>query len=345
MKSINIPNEELINLAQNHTINEIANLYLCSRSTISKKLQQLNIKARKPKKIVSEQGRKNISLAKIKFYKENPDKHNWKRNDKLKSVPCEKVKEWLKSKNIEFISDYNIPESDRNFAIDIAFPDKKIGIEINGNQHYNKDGTLADYYQKRHNHIENLGWKLYELHFSICFKIHEIENLIPTILNSINKVNFNYKIYIKPIKEKFCRKCKIKISNQSTHCKKCAPRKSKLKSHSIEELKEIVWQKPISHISKKMNCSDNGLIKFCLRNNIQLPPMGYWMRRRSGYSHEESLVSQKRIQKPAKRFTEEQVLEIKRLLSIGELSLREIGKQFNAHHTTIRNIKYGKTYI
>jgi DNA-binding transcriptional MocR family regulator len=92
MKSINIPNEELINLAQNHTINEIANLYLCSRSTISKKLQQLNIKARKPKKIVSEQGRKNISLAKIKFYKENPDKHNWKRNDNLNRFHAKRLK-------------------------------------------------------------------------------------------------------------------------------------------------------------------------------------------------------------------------------------------------------------
>ena len=48
--------------------------------------------------------------------------------------------------------------------IDIAFPDIKLGIEINGNQHYNSDGTLKDYYQERHNLIEEAGWKLLEVH-------------------------------------------------------------------------------------------------------------------------------------------------------------------------------------
>ena len=38
-----------------------------------------------------------------------------------------------------------------------------IGIEVNGNQHYKKDGTLKKYYQDRHNLIKGSGIKLIEL--------------------------------------------------------------------------------------------------------------------------------------------------------------------------------------
>lgn len=62
-----------------------------------------------------------------------------------------------------------MPLDDRNFSIDIAFPDLKIGIEINGNQHYNPDGSLKAYYAERHNLIVEAGWKLMELHYSVAY--------------------------------------------------------------------------------------------------------------------------------------------------------------------------------
>ena len=44
-------------------------------------------------------------------------------------------------KNIPYIPEYNEHGvKDRNFSIDIALPDKMVAIEINGNQHYNRDG-------------------------------------------------------------------------------------------------------------------------------------------------------------------------------------------------------------
>lgn len=33
-----------------------------------------------------------------------------------------------------------MPLDDRSFSLDIAFPEKKIGIEVNGNQHYERNG-------------------------------------------------------------------------------------------------------------------------------------------------------------------------------------------------------------
>lgn len=67
---------------------------------------------------------------------------------------------------------------DRAFSIDIAFPDIKIGIEVNGNQHYNNDGSLKQYYQQRHDLIVDAGWTLIELHYLSCYDTDVIDNLL-----------------------------------------------------------------------------------------------------------------------------------------------------------------------
>lgn len=110
-----------------------------------------------------------ISLSRKIYLKNNPDKHPWKKSIKFKSVPCEHFKKYLIAEEVSFVEEYLIEESDRNFSIDIAFPDKKIAIEINGNQHYDNFGNLKKYYQERHDHIESLGWTIYEIHYSEAF--------------------------------------------------------------------------------------------------------------------------------------------------------------------------------
>lgn len=73
--------------------------------------------------------------------------------------------------NIEFVEEYS-PFNDYHYSIDIAFPDLKLGIEVNGNQHYNKNGELKSYYQERHNIFESRGWKILEVHYSKCYKVN-----------------------------------------------------------------------------------------------------------------------------------------------------------------------------
>jgi hypothetical protein len=41
---------------------------------------------------------------------------------------------------------------------------------------------------------------------------------------------------------------------------------------------ELVWNKPMTALSKEFNLSDNGLRKICKKHDIPLPPMGYWMK-------------------------------------------------------------------
>ena len=117
---------------------------------------------------MSEEARTKISNSRKEFLRQHPDLHTWKRKDKNVSVPCENFKKFLRSKNIDFVEEYS-PLSDRFYSMDIALPNLKIAFEINGNQHYNKDGTLRSYYQKRHDEIVASGWSLIEIHYSNCF--------------------------------------------------------------------------------------------------------------------------------------------------------------------------------
>lgn len=418
MKKIEIDTTIITELAKTNNRRQIAKILGICEHVVGKRLKELNIKASRK---ISLEGRKNISDAKRKYYKEHPEKHLWKDKNKFKSIPCEKLKEWLKSKSIAYIEEYNIPESQFNYSIDIAFPDKKIGVEVNGNQHYNYDGTLKEYYQKRHDYIESLGWKLYELHFSVCFKLNELETMIPTILNSEIKAEFNYKIYIKPksiktpktdkskkykyppteelsnlLKNLSLKEISLKLNipysaiaakiwrlresgeltrnstencslgenrdlqfhhkSEICHCGKSKHKYAKLcyscnilKRRKVErpskkQLRELIWSKPISKVKLDFNVTDTSIYDWCDYYELETPPTGYWTRRNHGYSHEESLISQKKIKNPAKRFTKEQISEIRKLIQENNLSLREIGKLFNSCHQTICKIRDKKTY-
>lgn len=124
-----------------------------------------------------------ISDGRKKWLKENPDKHPWKKNSKFKSVPCEFLKNRLIKAGIHFVEEYQ-PVENRAYSCDIALIDKKIIIEINGNQHYSnpKQKVLAPYYQERHDIIKSLGWKIYELHYAEVYKDDIVNNLIASIV-------------------------------------------------------------------------------------------------------------------------------------------------------------------
>lgn len=49
-------------------------------------------------------------------------------------------------------------------------------------------------------------------------------------------------------------------------------------SLSRQELYEQVWSKPMVTLAKEYSLSDNGLRKICKKNDIPIPPMGYWQK-------------------------------------------------------------------
>jgi very-short-patch-repair endonuclease len=132
----------------------------------------------RPKKNCSgECKRKSMSEKRKKFLADNPDSHPWRRPDNKISIPCENVKKYLSDRGIDFIPEYQ-PLDDRFFSIDIAFPHIKVGIEINGMQHYNSDGSLKPYYQERHDLISLAGWKLIEVFYTECFSDEKISKFL-----------------------------------------------------------------------------------------------------------------------------------------------------------------------
>jgi hypothetical protein len=130
----------------------------------------------------TEETKKKISEARKKYLKENGG-NPWVNKTMVKtSPPCENFKNFLRSKGITFEEEFMpLKHKNRFFSIDIAFPDKKIGIEINGNQHYNSDRSLAKYYQERHNLIVAEGWILFEIPSKRCFS----EESMNQVLNEI----------------------------------------------------------------------------------------------------------------------------------------------------------------
>lgn len=120
--------------------------------------------------------KEHLSSIRKKWLLENPDLHPWKRSERFRSVPCEHLKTTLRELGIQFEEEYT-PLHDRSFSVDIAFPAAKLAVEVNGEQHYNRDGTLRTYYRERHDLLESSGWRVVELHYAKCYEPHLDETL------------------------------------------------------------------------------------------------------------------------------------------------------------------------
>jgi hypothetical protein len=231
----------------------------------------------------TDETKRNLSEKRKQWLKDNPDKHPWRNKDKFKSKPCEKVKEFLTQLNISYIEEYQPEIDSRSFSIDIALPDKMIALEINGNQHYERDGTLKAYYQERHDLLEANGWDVYEIHYSACFNLDKWGDFIDKLSNANVKVEFDYFNYIPRTKKvKCCIDCGIDISKTACRCNQCAAIKQH--SHRIkpskEELENLLWELPFTKIGKKYEVSDNAIRKWCRSYGIvDYPPRGYFIRK------------------------------------------------------------------
>lgn len=121
--------------------------------------------------------KKKLSDARKKYLANNLDKHPWKKNSKFKSEPCEYLKKFLKEHNYVFEEEFTDPVWLHKYSADICFTDKRIIIEVNGNQHYT-NGQLTDYYQARHDYLVSQGYKVIEFHYSKCYKESDVEQLM-----------------------------------------------------------------------------------------------------------------------------------------------------------------------
>lgn len=226
----------------------------------------------------SDETKQKISKGRKKYLNDNPDKHPWKMNNKFISKPCEIFKEKLKNKNIIFIEEYQ-PIKERYYSIDIAFPNKLVGIEINGNQHYNNDGTLKEYYLNRNNILIQNGWEIINIHYSVIYVNELINKIIEDIeKNSLNKYelefytkkHFELKRERKNVNKKKCIDCGKNISLNANRCKICKgiyDRKVKIRP-TEKELVKLLGDNSFIKIGKIYGVSDNAIRKWAKTYNI-----------------------------------------------------------------------------
>lgn len=173
---------------EGHTYKDVCKEFKISTASLSKYIKLGFLKMRtsqetiskfpKPRPKTSEKTKKLQSDKRKEYLKNNPEKHPWKNPNKKTSKPCNQVKAFFRQYNIDFIEEYSPNIKDRFFSIDIALVDKQIAIEINGQQHYDNNGNLKKYYQERHDLLEKAGWKVFEIHYSLCFNVEFWQNFI-----------------------------------------------------------------------------------------------------------------------------------------------------------------------
>jgi len=207
----------------------------------------------------SDETKNKLSIIQKNWLKNNPDKHPWKNNGKFISKPCEKLKNDLIENDIIFSTEIK-PLDNKNYSIDIAFIDKGIGIEVNGNQHYNPDKTLKTYYQNRKEEIEKNGWILYDIHYTKVFNKEFIKDLIKKIKGENINLDLDFTIINKIQNYCICGKEIGKLSKRCNDCEKLNKRKVERPDKDIL-LKEIT-ENGYTSTGRKYGVSDTSIRKW-----------------------------------------------------------------------------------
>lgn len=272
----------LIEHSGDKNISEWGKYFGCSRTAICtvKKKYNLLMGGKKPYRH-SNETLQIMSKKRKEWYIKNPDKHPWRNNNKFKSTPCEKVKEFLKYLEIQFVEEFDPEIEDRFFSIDIALPDKRIALEINGNQHYDKNGELKPYYQNRQYLLEKYGWTVYQIHYSACFNLEQWSSFIKDICETEKKVNFDYFNYVPHIPKyknpayTVCSCGGTKL-HTSKVCRKCSGKqkytKTKIQWPDLQDLLQMIEKTPMSELGKQLGVSDNAIRRHCKLKGISSFP-------------------------------------------------------------------------
>lgn len=155
----------------------------------------------KKKRIVTEEHKEKLKKGLIKWREEH--KEEFLRYSRGQSTVCENFKKMLREQNIDFIEEFTPYPEERLYRLDIAFPDEKIGIEINGSQHYNKNGDLNHATLEKQKFFEEHGWKIFQIHYRKCFsiKIEEFQDILSLPIHDKEYVKEDFD-FLRKFKEK-----------------------------------------------------------------------------------------------------------------------------------------------
>lgn len=230
-----------------------------------------------------------ISRLRKEYLKNNPGKSSWQTKNYHKSIPCEKIKAKLRAYEIAFEDELEpLRHKGRYFSADVAFEQYGVIWEINGQQHYESDGTLKPYYQNRHNLIELEGWRVFEIPYHVAMRDGIVDELLVKTQNLSYKPNNEYKLYLKPKINNYCLDCQSEIWLESKRCRKCASvliglNQRRVIRPSKEVLHWMIWNYPKTEIAKTFNVKGNSIVKWAKSYKLKLEnSLGYWNKVRAG---------------------------------------------------------------
>ena len=130
----------------------------------------------------TEETKKKISDSRIKFLHENPHMVPYKLNhySKGRSYAEEYWKVILDSNNLVYEEQYQIGP----YQLDFAFPELKIDLEIDGDQHH-LDKRVVESDKRRNLYLNNLGWTTIRVKWSEYKKLTEKKEYVSIILEQI----------------------------------------------------------------------------------------------------------------------------------------------------------------
>lgn len=167
------------------------------------------------------ESRKKISEARIKYLTNNPDKVPYLLNHSRKeSYPEKYFTELFIKENINVTRKLQVSY----YELDFCIPDKKINIEIDGDQHY-LDNKAINNDIKRNKFLEEKGWDIIRIKWSDYQKMNYEEKVIyiTELKNYINKlVNTKPTIFFikNDSKHNLCN-CGTLKEKRANLCKKC----------------------------------------------------------------------------------------------------------------------------
>ena len=130
----------------------------------------------------TEETKRKISESRIKFLRENPHMVPYKLNhySKGRSYAEEYWKVVLDSNDVIYEEQYQIGP----YQLDFAFPELKIDLEIDGDQHH-LDKRIIESDKRRNQYLEELGWKIIRVKWSEFKKLTDKKDYVSMIINQI----------------------------------------------------------------------------------------------------------------------------------------------------------------
>jgi very-short-patch-repair endonuclease len=264
--------EETSSKIASHTSN-------CKSNPNYESIRLSKVKSGKTPRKHSEETKKKISEIRKKYLQENPDKVPYKLNHSSKeSYPEKYFTEVFKNEGIEVVKSFYIGL----YELDFCIPNKKIDIEIDGNQHY-YDEKIVESDKRRNKFLEDEGWDIIRVNWSEYQKLsfEEKREYILNLKNYIN--NLDIKPFFETVKKekkerkKRIEKKKKEISKKEYICKycsnictwkkdRCEPcyrlQSRKIDRPSIDQLKEDVEKLGYTGTGRKYGVSDNSIRKW-----------------------------------------------------------------------------------